>query len=113
MDRREPSGVRNVSHSYPISRNTIVRADGEDWTFAAPRLDSLRYRPRRVPSQAHVGGGTRGGLRVDLQPAFLPRLDLAAPAGGLAGGLALFGDVVSVQALQPDLASAHQEPLGA
>src|SRR2546421_10939680 len=77
-----------------------------DWT-------PLRYGACRVPSKAHVTGGTGARLRVDLRAALLPRFDLATSARGLARGCTVFGDVVSIQAFQQVLALAHQASLGA
>src|SRR3954451_8255378 len=45
-----------------------------------------------------------------LPAAVLARVDLAAPAGGLASRPAVPRDVVSLQALEPDLALAHSLP---
>ncbi len=51
---------------------------------------------------------TGTGICVDLPPAVFARLDLAPPAPAVAGGCAVSCHVVSLQALQPLLAPAHQ-----
>ncbi len=66
------------------------------------------FRPKHM-----TAGRIGAGLRVDLSALVFARLHLAAPAGGLARRAALSGDVVSLQALQPFLASVDQAPSGA
>ena len=60
------------------------------------------------PAQAHDSGRTRARLRLDLPAAVLACLDLAPAAGAVAGRAALPRHVVSLQAVEPLLASAHQ-----
>jgi hypothetical protein len=65
-----------------------------------------------VPPQTHVTRGTGTRLCLDVSAPLLTRLDLAAPARGLARRCAVPGDVVPVQAIQPVLAPAHQTSPG-
>src|SRR2546430_11995175 len=90
MGGGDPPGMLNVSHSHPLSGDSTVQANGGGRAIAAPRLDSLRYGACRIPSKAHVTGGTGARLRVDLRAALLPRLDLATSARGLARGCTVF-----------------------
>ena len=72
-----------------------------DWTL----YDTAHvvFRPKHMTPEEL---GAR--LRLVLPAALLARLDLAAPAGRVAGGAAVSGDVVSLQALEPFLAFADQ-----
>ena len=68
------------------------------------RLDAVRHGARGFPPEAHDARGAGGRLRLALPAAFLARIDLAPPPAGLAGGAAVSGDVVPVQAIEPVLA---------
>src|SRR5690348_10413131 len=50
---------------------------------------------------------------MDLPAAVFASIDLAPPAGGLARGTALSGDVLSVQAVEPVLALSNSPSPGA
>src|SRR5579864_5968340 len=108
MDRREPPGVRHVPHPHALSGDAAVSPDGSTRTNPAPRLDPLRYGPRRLPAEAHVAGRTRARLRLDLPAPVLSGLDLAPSPAGVASRPAVPRHVVPLQALQPLLAPADQ-----
>ena len=63
------------------------------------------FRPRHMSPEA-----ARGGLRLVLRSALLARLDLATTAGRLACRATLPGDVLPVQAIEPDVALADPAP---
>src|SRR4029077_439831 len=96
MDRREPSGMLHISHSYSLPGHAAFSPDGRAMPYSAPRLDALRHRPRRLPAEAHESRRTRAGLCLDLPAPFLTRIDLATPPRRLAGNPAVYRDVISL-----------------
>src|ERR1051325_10600975 len=108
MDGRKPPRVCHVPHPYALSGYAALSSDGGPGPHPAPRLDSLRHRPRCLPPQAHDARGTRARLRLDLPAPVLARLDLAPPSRAVARGPALSCDVLPLQAFEPVLAFADQ-----
>src|ERR1700730_9621460 len=108
MDRREPPGVRYLSHPHALPRDATVSPDGSARPDPASRLESLRHRPRCLSAQAHDPAGTRARICLDISAPVLACFDLAASSARLSGYPALPGDVVPLQALQSLLAPADQ-----
>src|SRR5258708_17996044 len=113
MGRGEPAGVRDIPHSDAVSRDAAVPAYGSGGPPAASRLVALRHGARSVSSEAHDTGRAGARLFVDLRAAVLASVDLAAAAGGLAGGSDVSGNVVFIQAVELVLALVDQAPPGA
>src|SRR5262249_54014517 len=110
LDRGEPAGVRDVPRPDAVPGDAAVPADGGGGPAGAQGLVAVRHGPRRLPAAAHDAGGTGRGVRLVLPPAVLARFDLASAAGRLAGGAAVPGDVVPVQAVEPVLALPDPAP---
>src|SRR5262249_4317072 len=90
-----------------VPGHAAVPPDGGRGATPAQGLAALRHGTRRLPPEAHDGGGAGRRLCLVLRAAVLAPLDLAETAGGLACCGALPGDVVPIQAFEPALASAH------
>src|SRR5689334_7269716 len=108
MDRAEQARMRDVPHPHAVPRHTAVCADEARRATAARKLDAIRHRERRVPSQAHDVPEIDGWLRVVLRAAVLTRVDLAAASTRLARGARVSWDELSLQAGQ--LALADPDP---
>src|SRR5439155_22154384 len=76
-----------------------------------PRLDAVGHGARGLPPQADDGGAVGRGVCVVLPAPVLAHLDLASSADEHAGGVAVLGDVVLVQALEPAVAPADSAAL--
>src|SRR5438105_4301032 len=94
----------HVSHPDAISRHAALRADGAPGATVAQNVVEIRHGQRRLSPGAHDARATGRRLCLVLPPPLLALLDLAPPARGSAGGAALPGDVVSLQALEPYMA---------
>src|SRR5258707_5281274 len=112
MGGGEPAGVLHVPHSDAVSRDAAVPADGGGGPPAASRLVALRHGARSVSSEAHDAGRAGARLFVDLRAAVLAPVDLAAAAGGLAGGANVSGNVVFIQTVELVVALVDSKPYG-
>src|ERR1700735_5681257 len=79
----------------------------------ASRLDALRHRPRRLPTEAYDARRTRTGLRVDLPALVFARVHLAPATQSrnverFAGRAALPRHVLPLQTFEPLLAPPDQ-----
>src|ERR1022692_469347 len=102
----------HLSHSYAVSSNPIISANGSARTNPASRLESLRHGARGLSAHAHEPQRTRARLCLDLPAALFTFVDLAPSSERLAGRAALPRHVVPLQAFQPLLASADTARLG-
>jgi len=51
----------HISHSYSLSRDPTVPANGGRRAIAASRMESLRHCPRSIPAQTHDAGRVGAG----------------------------------------------------
>src|SRR5690606_2577539 len=106
VDRGEPARVRDVPYPDAVSRHATLRRARAAEPHRASGLAAIRHGARRVRAEADDRRGALCGRRVVLPAALLAPLDLAQASEGLAGRARLPCDVVSVQAIEPDLALA-------
>src|SRR5258708_2279356 len=100
--------MRDLSHPHTVPSHTPVQANGSGGTLAAPRWEPVRHCPRRFRAPPHDTGRIGAGLRLDLPASLLSPVNLAPASSRSIRGAPLSRDVLSVQTVQPVLASADQ-----
>lgn len=113
MDRGESIGVCDFSHFDALPRDAAVSANGTGGAVAASRLGEIRYSACGLSTEADVGRGASTRLRLALSTVVLLEIDLGATSGTGGGDATVFGDVASLQTLEPSLAFLNQTSTGA
>src|SRR5437588_3928971 len=98
--------MRDLPYSYAVPGNAVVPANGGREPSTAPRLESLRHRPRGFPAAAYDSGRTGTRLCLDLPAPLFSPVHLAPPSRGLARSAPVSRHVLSLQAVQSVLAPA-------
>src|SRR5205823_9394716 len=106
VDRGKPAGMRDFSYPDALSGHAPLSTAGCRGPDSAQTMGVLRHGSCRLSAAAYVTGAVSDRLRLVLPAALFPSIDLAPPSRGPECGAALFGHVVSVQALQSRVALA-------